>query len=422
MIEVKEAQQIILEQIRPLEEESIELTVALGRILNEEIYANEDSPSFDSSAMDGYALVASDTVDASRDHPVVLGIIEDLPAGSIPSKTVTPGYASRIMTGAAMPKGADAVIMAEDTEKTQSSRLKAQSEEKKTEKIRIFREVKKGENIRRVGEDVRKGDLILKKGIRIRPSVIGMLASLGRTTIKTIRPPVVAILATGDELIEPGGKLTPGKIYNSNTYSLMAQVIEAGAIPLNLGIARDKKGAFGEKIRKGLLADLIITSAGVSVGEYDLVKDVLKEMGLKLLFWKVAIKPGKPTVFGLIQGKPYFGLPGYPVSSMICFELFARPAILAMIGRKRLFRPRVKAVTLEDIKKKVGRTDYLRAVISYNRKLKRYEANLTGPQKSGILSSMVKASSLLVTPKEASFIKSGSTLEAMLLRHSILQT
>lgn len=409
MIEVEEAQRIVLEQVRPLEEESVELVLALDRTLNEDIYAGEDSPSFDSSAMDGYALVASDTVGVSRDQPIVLEIIENLPAGSIPSKTVTPGYASRIMTGAPMPRGADAVIMVEDTEEMQNER-------QGIEKIRVFREVKKGENIRKAGEDVKKGDLILKKGTRIRPAVIGMLASLGRTKVKTIRPPVVAILATGDELIEPGGKLTPGKIHNSNTYSLMAQVLEAGAVPLNLGIAIDKREVLREKIKEGLSADLIITSAGVSVGEYDLVKDTLTEMGLKPLFYKVATKPGKPTVFGLIQGKPYFGLPGYPVSSMVCFELFARPAILAMMGREKLFRPRIKALTLEDIKKKVGRADYLRAVISYNRKLKRYEANLTGPQQSGILSSMVKANSLLIAPKEASFIKSGSVLEAMILQ------
>ena len=416
MIEAKDARQIILEQVRPLEGESVELILALGRTLNEDIYADEDSPSFDSSAMDGYALVASDTVGASLDQPVVFTVIEDLPAGSIPLKTVTTGKASRIMTGAPIPRGADAVIMVEDTERMRNAECGMRNEREGTERVRVFREVKRGENLRKKGEDVRKADLVLKKGRRIRPAEIGMLASLGRTRVKTIRPPVVAILATGDELVEPGGNLAPGKIYNSNTYSLMAQVLEAGGIPLNLGIARDEKEILREKIKKALSADLIITSAGVSVGEYDLVKDVLEEMGLKLLFWKVATKPGKPTAFGLIQGKPYFGLPGYPVASMVCFELFVRPAILAMMGRERLFRPMIKVVTLEDIKKKTGRIDYLRTVISYNRKLERYEANLTGPQKSGILSSMVKANSLLVTPKEASFIKSGTVLAAMILQ------
>ena len=416
MIETKDARRIILEHVRPLEEESVEIVLALGRTLNEDIYADEDSPSFDSSAMDGYALVASDTAGASLNQPVILEVIEDLPAGSIPLKTVTAGKASRIMTGAPIPQGADAVIMVEDTERMRNAECGMRNEREGTERVRVFREVKRGENLRKKGEDVRKGELILKKGRRIRPAEIGMLACLGRTAVKTIRPPVVAILATGNELVEPGGKLAPGKIHNSNTYSLLAQVLEAGGIPLNLGIARDKKELLKEKIGEALSADLIITSAGVSVGEYDLVKDVLEEMGLKLLFWKVATKPGKPTVFGLIQGKPYFGLPGYPVACMVCFELFVRPAILSMMGRERLFRPQVEAVTLEDIKKKPGRTDYLRAVISYNRKLERYEANLTGPQKSGILSSMAKANCLLITPKEASFIKSGTVLEAMILQ------
>lgn len=408
MIELKEAQRIILEHIKPLDEESCKIASALGRTLNENIYADRDSPLFDSSAMDGYALIASDTQGASLDRPATLEVIEDLPAGSIPSKTIIPGKTSRIMTGASMSQAADAVVMVEDTEKVQS-------EKQETERVRVFREVKKGENIRRAGEDVKRGDLVLKEGTMLGPAEIGMLASLGRTEVKTIKQPVVAVLATGDELVEPGEKLTPGKIHNSNTYSLMAQVVEAGALSLNLGIAKDTKEALVEKVKKAVSFDLIITSAGVSVGEHDLVKDVLEEMGLKLLFWKVAIKPGKPTVFGLIQGKPYFGLPGYPASSMITFELFVRPAILSMMGRKELFRPRIAAVTLEDIKKKPDRASYLRAIIRYNHKSRRYEAGLTGPQASGILSSMVKANGLLVVPKGTSFIKAGSELEAIFL-------
>jgi molybdopterin molybdotransferase len=409
MIEVKQAQQIILESIKPLEEEVCELTLALGRTLNEDIYAKEDSPGFDCSAMDGYAVISADTIGASKENPVILEVIENLPAGYVPSKVITQGKASRIMTGAVIPKGADAVVMVEDTKR------KIIKDEKK-EVIMVFKEVKPGENIRKRGEDVKRGELVLKKSTVLTSAEIGMLASLGYAKVRTVRPAVVAILSTGDELVEPGEELTLGKIRNSNTYSLMAQVQEAGGIPLNLGIAKDEKETLRKKIEEALQADFIITSAGVSVGEYDLVKDILVDMGLRVLFWKVAIKPGKPTVFGLLQGKPYLGLPGYPVSSMVTFELFARPAILKMQGRKDIFRPKIKVVILEDMKKKTDREHYLRAIVKYNSELKRYEARLTGPQESGILSSMVKANALVILPKEVSFITKGTEVEAMLLR------
>lgn len=404
MIDVEKAVEIILENLPGPRVEAFELMEAHGHILAQEIVAHLDNPPFDSSAMDGYAIISSDTAKASRENPTILKIVDEISAGLIPQGKIGSGEAAKIMTGALLPDGADAVVMAEYTSEREGE-------------VEVYKEVGKGENVRKKGEDFLKGETLLCSGTKIGASEIGILASLGYKMVRIYPPPRIAIIATGEELVEPGDSLSPGKIYNCNNYSLSAQVLEAGAIPFNLGIVRDERRDLMERIREAINNyDMIITSGGVSIGEYDFVKDVLIEMGLKPLFWKVAIKPGKPTIFGLLEGRPYFGLPGYPVSSMVSFELFVRPAILKLLGEKEIFRPRVKVRVVNEIRKKPGRVNYLRVSIQYDPTHNGYKATLTGPQGSGILSSMLKANGLLIVPKEVSFVKPGTELDAILIK------
>src|SRR3989338_456214 len=301
MISVEAALEIILSEINPLGMERVNILSTMGRVLGEDIVADTDNPPWDNSAMDGYAVRAVDTKDASKDQPVTLQIIEDLPAGYVAKKSVKRGQTIRIMTGAPMPKGADAVIMVEETER-QEARGKRQE-------VKVFKEAKVGDNVRKAGEDFKKGDIVLRKGITIRPAEIGMLAAVGKSNIYVYQRPKVAVLSTGDELVEIDETLTHGKIINSNSYSISAQAQACGAIPIQLGIARDNKKDLKEKLTYGLTADCIISSCCVSVGFFDFVKDVLKEMGSEMRFWKVAMKPGKPLAFGIIGDKPAFGLP-----------------------------------------------------------------------------------------------------------------
>ncbi|HSR12514.1 MAG TPA: gephyrin-like molybdotransferase Glp, partial [Thermodesulfobacteriota bacterium] len=270
----------------------------------------------------------------------------------------------------------------------------------------------KGKNIRRAGEDVVAGTRVLESGDLLRPAHIGMLASLQRSTVSVYQQPRVAILSTGDELLEVDEPWEPGKIVNSNSYSLAALVAESGAVPMQLGIARDKSEELSSRIRQGLVADILITSGGVSVGDYDLVKTMLKEMG-QMNFWKVAMRPGQPLAFGTVAGKPLFGLPGNPVSSMVSFEMFVRPSLLKMSGHKNLFRPALKAVLLEDVEKKAGLTHFIRCrLIADGEKI---SASTTGEQGSGILSSMVKAQGLIVLPREQTLARAGEEVKVLLL-------
>ncbi|MFQ5823900.1 MAG: gephyrin-like molybdotransferase Glp, partial [bacterium] len=354
MIRFEDALKIVLENVKPLDTGRIRTLSALGYVLAQDIYSTLDLPSFDNSAIDGYALKSSDTQDVSKNNSKILEVIDDLPAGHVSTKRLKSGEGIRIMTGAPIPAGADAVIMVEDTKIVDSLQLtdhrkKCGQRSMDYGKIEIFRKVKEGENIRRKGEDVKKGELVISKGKVICPAEIGMLASLNIQEVNVIKHPRVAILATGDELIDIGQDLEPGKVRNNNSYVLFTQVIKYGGIPVDLGVARDKKNEIGEKVVQGLSADILLISGGVSVGDYDLVKDVLIDLGMKMKFWKVAMKPGKPFVFGLIEGKPIFGLPGNPVSSMVTFEQFVRPAILKMRGITDLSRTLIKAIIKEEI-------------------------------------------------------------------------
>ena len=404
MISVEAALEKILSHIQPLGFEKVSLLEAQGRVIAEDIYASRDIPPLDNSAMDGYAVRSEDIQQASSGHSVRLEIIEDLPAGSVSRKTVGKGEAIRIMTGAPIPRGADTVVQVEDTAK----------EDRYTQ---IFRAVPSGENIRRAGEDVGKGDRVISKGDFIRPAEVGMLASVGRSFVSVYQRPLVAILCTGEELVDVDGELEEGKIVSSNSYTLAAQVKDAGAIPLQLGIARDRKEDIEQKLRQGIRADVLISSAGISVGDYDLVKDVLKDLGMEMVFWKVAMKPGKPLAFGTIGGKPAFGLPGNPVSSMVSFEQFVRPSLLKMMGYQQLFRPTIEAILKEDIRKEPGRRHYMRAVVSFERE--RYFVTTTGAQGSGMLISMVKANGLVIIPENQEKVRAGEKVLVQLLDRSL---
>jgi molybdopterin molybdotransferase len=339
MISVEEALKRILDSISSLGLEKVSILDALGRVIGEDVYANRTIPPKDNSAMDGYALRAEDTRGASSEKPTLLEIIEDIPAGAIPIKRIEAGQAARIMTGAPLPEGADAIIRMEDARKEE-------------DRVALFVEARKGQDIRHAGEDVRVGEKVISRGEIIRPAEVGMLASLGRSFILVHQRPLVAIVTTGDELVDIDEIPTPWKIVSSNSYSLAALIRECGGIPLQIGITKDRREDLIVKLKAAMRADLIVSSGGVSVGDYDLVKEIMQEVGNRMQFWQVAMKPGRPLAFGSLGDVPIVGLPGNPVSSMISFEQFIRPAILKMLGHVNLFRRTVRAHLGEDIKKK----------------------------------------------------------------------
>ncbi len=400
MITVEEALDKVLSHIKPLGFEKVSILEALGRVIVEDIYANRDIPPFDNSGMDGYAVRSEDIQNASLNHPVHLEVIADLPAGFVSKKGLEEGKAIRIMTGASIPKGADTIVPVEDT-----------NQEEKF--VSIFEPVPLGGYIRKAGEDVRKGECVISRGDSIRSAEVGMLASVGRSFVSVFQRPLVAILCTGEELVDVDGNLEGVKIVSSNSYTLAAQVKDCGAIPIQLGIARDRKEEIKEKLLQGIRSDVLISSAGVSVGDYDFVKEALSELGMEMIFWRVAMKPGKPVVFGLLQGKPVFGLPGNPVSSMVSFEQFVRPSLLKMMGHRQLFRPVIEAILKEDIRKRPGRRHFLRAFVSFEKE--EYFVTLTGAQGSGILKSMVKANGLVVIPEDRELVKAGDKVKVQLL-------
>ncbi len=403
MIRVEEALHHILNSISPLDLEKTDILNALGRVIGEDIYAGRNIPPKDNSAMDGYALKSEDTKGATADTPAIVETIEDIPAGYLSQKTVGPRQAARIMTGAFVPEGADTVVKVEDTERDGN-------------RVRIFVESPKGENIRYSGEDVQTGELVIAKGSIAGPAEVGMLAALGRSFIKVYQRPLVAIIATGDEIVDIDEDTSGDKIISSNSYSLHAQVRECGAVPLQTGIAKDREDSLTAAFRAALRADVIISSGGVSVGDYDFVKDVMTEMGTSIEFWQVAQRPGKPLAFGTMQGKLVFGLPGNPVSSMITFEEYVRPALLKMMGRDRIFRRTVKATLTEDVKKKSGLKHFIRALV--RKEGDRFTVSTTGEQGSGILKSMVLANGIIVLPEDISVAKKGEEVTVQLIDDS----
>ena len=406
LIRVEEALAQILNAIVPLDVEKVSILDALGRVIGEDVHAPRNLPPVSNSAMDGYAVRACDTAGASSRKPAILDVVEDIPAGVFPQKNVGPGQASRIMTGAPVPSGADAVVRMEDTQKEGTA-------------VKILVDVVSGMDIRQAGEDVQEGELVIPRGTVIRPAEVGMLAALGRSFIFVHQRPLVAILATGDELMEIDEDTTSWKIISSNNYATAAQVLESGAIPLQLGIARDRREDLLRKFRTATRADIIISSGGVSVGDYDLVKDIMHEVGNQMHFWQVAMRPGKPLAFGSLDGVPLFGLPGNPVSSMVSFEQFVRPSLLKMMGHRRLFRKVIRATLEEDVAKKEGMRYFLRAYVKKEGNL--YKISTTGEQGSGILKSMVRANGLVVLPEGASGARRGEEVAVQLLDGSLDQ-
>jgi molybdopterin molybdotransferase len=415
MISVEEALEKVLSYVEVLEPERRPILDCLGQVLAEDVYSTIDIPPLDNSAMDGYALQAKDTRGASESSPRYLVVVGEVAAGSLPTKKIKAGTAIRIMTGAPLPEGADAVVRFEDTDEVNRKSSKGDLSQ-----IGILCQAKTRLNVRGRGEDIARGDLILKKEKVLRPQEIGVLASLGRSTALVIRRPIVAILATGDELIGVDQPLAPGKIYDSNNYTIAAEVSRYGGVPKILGIGRDSVRSLTEKIDEGLGADMLITSGGVSKGDYDIVKDVLAEHG-EVGFWTVCMKPGKPLAFGVIKkveaGRekrvPHLGLPGNPVSSMVTFEQFARPAILKMMGRETLAKPIIRAIIENDVADNDGRRLFARVVVT--KRGGQYYASVTGPQGSGILTSMVKANGLAVIPESSKGVKAGDMVDVQML-------
>lgn len=395
MLTVEEARTRMLDQIAVLPTEKRSIIECLGYVLAEEIHATENIPPFDNSAMDGYAVIADDL----KNPPVQLKIIEKIAAGDRPQRKVDRGQTSRIMTGAMMPDGADSVVMIEET-KTDGDLATISTSVEPTEFVRF------------VGESVKIGDRVIPSGKVMRPPEISMLAALNVSEIKVVKRPKVAVISTGDELRDLGEPLTPGKIRESNRYGISAQLRSIGCEAIDLGICRDDADLLEKKLRSELeKVDALITSGGVSVGDHDVVKEVLERLG-KIDFWRVAMKPGKPQAFGFANGKPIFGLPGNPVSSLTVFELFTRPALLKMAGHTDLLRPTFKAELIETVKNRDNRLNFMRAIIEKNED--QFFARLTGSQGSGILYSLVLANGLIAIPPSTT-LKAGETVEAQFL-------
>ena len=417
MLSVEEALEKILGYVRVLEAEEKPLLEALGQVLAEEVTADFPIPPLDNTAMDGYAVRAIDTDLATHENPKRLTVAGELAAGAIYEGEVQPGTAVRIMTGAPMPRGADAVVPFEDTDEPEGRDFATFT--KPVESVAVFHGVKPGDNVRYAGEDITGGARIIPNGTLLRASHIGALAAMGRVTVRVIRRPIVAVLSTGDELVPLDHPLGPGQIHDSNSYSVSGLVKESGGIPKVLGIARDNVEALTAKIRGGLDADMLLTSAGVSRGDYDVVKDVLAREG-EIAFWTVRMKPGKPLAFGSFAGDagrvPHIGFPGNPVSSMISFELFARPAIFRMMGKSGWQRPTLPVIVEERIRNSDGRRIFARAVVTEREG--RYYASLTGPQGSGVLTSMMIANALVIVPEDVPEVRPGDELTAMMLHWS----
>ena len=421
-ISVEDARAYILKHFQPLEPERVPMLDALDRVLAEDVISEINVPPFNNSAMDGYAVRAADIANTASDQPATLRVIGDLAAGYVASLAVEPGTAMRIMTGAPLPSGADTVVRFEETSEGVEARPeRSRRTGKDRVTVEILKAIPRGDNVRAAGEDIHTGEVVLPKGMVVRPPEIGVMASIGKNEVAVHRRPRVAILATGDELVGIDEPIAPGKIRNSNEYGNAAAVIRAGGIPIRLGIARDNIADLTSKIRAGLDADadLFITSAGVSVGDYDMVKDVLNAEGA-MHFWQVNMKPGKPLAFGVLRGNaenrrdvPLLGLPGNPVSAMMSFEIFARPAILTMLGKTRFNRPTVQAVLDENVSNNANRRNFIR--VRVEKRDGGLIARTTGEQGSGILTSVSRANGLLVIPEDVTLVRAGDLVDIQML-------
>lgn len=394
---VTAAQQCVLESVKLFGIESVKLEQSLGRVLAEDVHANRDQPPYDVSAMDGFALRSADVANA----PAALEIIEDIKAGDMPSKTVAAGQCARIMTGAPVPPGADTVIRVEETQALSDTR------------VQINVSVKPNNDIRPRGEGMHNGDVALPTGTELTPGAVGMLAMVKRSAVQVYRQPRVAILSTGDELEGLSDPFDANKIPDANSYALMAQVQALGIQPTLLGIARDKPEELRRYLQDGLRHDVLLVSGGTSVGVHDYVRPTLEGLGVQMKFWRVEMKPGHPMAFGVAANTFVFGLPGNPVSSMVCFEEFVLPALRRMMGHARIHRRTLEARLTYDVKHKHSRTEFVRVMLS--RDADGYLASSAGAQGSGILASMSRAEGLLVVPPQSKGLAAGSMVTVQLL-------
>ncbi|HUI27601.1 MAG TPA: gephyrin-like molybdotransferase Glp [Candidatus Kryptonia bacterium] len=400
MISVRQALDTVLSDTPRVGTEQVALTAAHRRVLADFVRAARDVPPFRNSAMDGYALRAADVQSASPAAPIALRILEVIGAGSVPTHNVAAGTATKIMTGSPLPAGADAVVRVEDTEERDG-------------RVQVRTGVAVGANVREAGEDIRAGETVLTAGRTLRPADIGLLASLSVAVVRVARRPRVAILATGDELVDLGEPLRAGHIVNSNAYTLAAAVEEAGGVPVMLGIARDQPAYIRAALADAFAADVVLSTGGVSVGSFDFVRRTLADLGYEERFWKVAQRPGKPLTFGVRAGTPAFGLPGNPVSSLVCFYLYVRPALQRMMGMERVHLPTVTATVDSGINTASGMTEFVRCVVERHEAA--YHVRPTASQSSAVLRSLSAGEGLLISPPEQTTIAPGDTARVILL-------
>ena len=403
LIEYRDAERLVLQNVQRLPAGSVPLNEARGLALAGDLRAKFDSPPFDNSAVDGYAVRSQNAAEPGR----VFEVIDEAPAGRPAAKSVGEGEAIKIFTGGVIPDGADAVVMVENT-----SGWGAEFELKKAATA--------GQNVRRSGEDVREGEVILRRGTEVGAPEIALAATQGYGELPVYRRPRVVVLSTGTELVEPGAReLEPGEIYDSNSFAVIAQANEAGAEARRLYAASDDAVVLREAVWEALeTADVVVTSGGVSVGEKDLVKSTMLDLGVEQVFWVVKFKPGKPLFFGAREDVRLFGLPGNPVSAMVCFELFVRPALMRMMGREDRARPRARVFFEEDVKNRFGRMHAMRVRLS--RTEKGWLARSVGAQGSGLVSSLTKADALALIGPESEGVRAGEPVEAIVLREEVL--
>ena len=395
-ITVSEARELVLASAHSLPSETVGLTECPGRVLAEDVAADISIPPADNSAMDGFAVRAADVSEV----PAELRVVDDLPAGRESRKPVGAGEAARIMTGAAIPEGADAVVMIEDTEPLAGG-------------VRILAAAEPGQHVRRAGSDVSPGTPIASAGDALRPALVGMLAAIGRTAVRVRQRPTVAVLATGDELVEPDRLRDDGRIVSSNSYNLQAALKEIGARPVYLGISPDEPDRIEDRFRQALRCDVVISTGGVSVGDRDWIKQVLAGLGGEMRLWRVRMRPGAPLAFVVAEERPVFGLPGNPVSTLVAFEQFVRPVLLRMMGHRRVFRPVASAILERDYRKPAGRMHFVR--VSLSERDGRLHATPTGDQASNILLSMVRADALAIVDAEATRVAAGTPVPVQLI-------
>ncbi|HEY3282443.1 MAG TPA: gephyrin-like molybdotransferase Glp [Armatimonadota bacterium] len=401
MLTVEEAQDRILSSVSPLGVESCPLLRCRGRALALDVISQVQSPPFANSAMDGYAVLSADLAGASESEPAGLRVLGDVPAGSVGAWTVVSGTAVRIMTGAPVPAGADSVVMVEDTRS-------------EGDLVCVWAPTQPGENVRPAGEDIDVGDRVLDAGTELGPAQIAVAATLGLRELAAVARPRVALLTTGDEVVEPGMPLAPGKIRNSNRYALAAALEGVGELAMLEHLADSPEALRDGLARAAEACDVVITVGGVSVGDYDFVKGELQAAG-ELGFWRIAVKPGKPLAFGRLGGKPFFGLPGNPVSALVTFELFVRPALRKMAGHRTWHRPRVQAISETTLSHRPGREEYLRAALRWDRNRRAYLAQPLSGQGSAMVGSMAQSNGYLIVPRDVESVQAGEVLDALLV-------